>query len=47
MTDSGRKLVSLRDYQRDLCHLFGDEHWDEELKAFVPDNRHIILMQSR
>lgn len=46
-TDTGRKIVKLRQYQKELCHILGDEHWDEELGMLVPDNRHVILMQSR
>lgn len=47
MTDNGRALVKLRDYQRDYIHLVADEVYNEELNEFVPKNRNICCMQSR
>lgn len=36
MTDNGRTLVKLRDYQRDYIHLVADEVYNEDLNEFVP-----------
>lgn len=47
MTDNGRTLVKLRDYQRDYIHLVADEVYNEDLNEFVPKNRNICCMQSR
>ena len=47
MTDYGRIKVKLRKYQRELIHLMGDEHYDEKYDLMVPDNRNVLIMQSR
>lgn len=46
-TQAGKKLVTLRDYQKDILHLFGDEIWDEETQNIITKNRKILLLQSR
>ena len=45
--DKGRTTVKLRDFQEDILHLYCDQHYDEELDEFIPDNRNIITMASR
>ena len=47
MTDYGRVKVKLRKYQRELIHLMGDEHYDAQYDLMVPDNRNVLIMQSR
>lgn len=46
-TQNGKRTVTLRDYQIDILHLFGDEVWDEETENIITKNRKIILLQSR
>ena len=47
LTDNGRRLVKLRDYQEEYLHLVGDETYHEELKEFVAKNRNVVCLQSR
>lgn len=47
MTDNGRTLVKLRDYQRDYIHLVADEVYNEEIGEFVAKNRNVICLQAR
>lgn len=46
-TDYGYKTVQLREYQKEFIHLVNDEHWDDKIETFVPDNQYVISMQSR
>ena len=45
--DKGRTTVKLRDFQEDILHLYCDQHYDEELDEFIPNNRNVITMASR
>lgn len=45
--DNGRTIVKLRDYQRKVLHMFGDEVWDPISETIIPKNRRIAIMQSR
>ena len=47
LTDYGRKTVNLRPYQKDVIHLMCDEHYSEEYELMLPDNRRVVLLQSR
>lgn len=47
MTDNGRRVVKLRDYQKDLIHLVTDQHYDPGLDEMIPDNKNVIIMASR
>lgn len=47
MTDYGRILVELRDFQEEILSTLGEEIWDEELDDFSPAVRNYILMSSR
>lgn len=45
--DKGRTTVRLRDYQKKVLKLFGEEVWDPVTETVVPKNRYIAIMQSR
>lgn len=47
LTDKGRILVTIRNYQHDMLHLMGDEKYDEELDEMVCKNKNIIICSSR
>lgn len=47
LTDNGRELVKIRDYQHDMLHLMGDEVYDPELDNMVSKNRKIVICSSR
>ena len=47
LTDNGRKLVKLRDYQEDIIEAVTSQHYDPDIDEMVPDNPKIILMASR
>ena len=47
LTDDSRKLVKLRDYQKDIVNIITDEKYDEDLDMMVPVNRSIIWLASR
>lgn len=47
LTDNGRKLVKLRDYQEDIIESVTSQHYDPDIDEMVPDNPKIILMASR
>ena len=47
LTDRGRRVVNLRDYQKRILAAMAAEHYSETVDNVVPDNRNIILMQSR
>lgn len=47
LTDSGRKVVRLRDYQKELLKLYSAQHLDPEIDEMVPDNSRAIIMASR
>lgn len=46
-TDYGYKTVALREYQKRMVHLMGDEVWDDKIQTFVPESRYNIIMCSR
>lgn len=46
-TDYGYKTVKLREYQKKMVHLMGDEDWNNDLETFVPKSRYNIIMCSR
>jgi hypothetical protein len=47
MTDKGRKLVKLRDYQKKILLALAEEHYINALEEFGPKNRNIITLASR
>jgi hypothetical protein len=47
MTDKGRMLVELRDFQEDIFNTLGEEVWVDELDDWGPKVRNYILMASR
>ncbi len=47
MTDKGRTLVTLREPQRDILNVLGEEEWVESLEDFGPKVRNYILCASR
>lgn len=47
LTDKGRALVDLRDFQEDILETLSEEEWLEELEDFGPKVRNYILMASR
>lgn len=47
LTDSGRKLVIMRDYQKDIVKTVTAQHYDEKLDEIIPDNKRLIIMASR
>jgi hypothetical protein len=47
MTDKGRQVVKLRDYQEDIIKLVTDQHYDEELDEMLPDNQNICILAAR
>lgn len=47
LTDKGKRTVKLRDYQKEVIEMMGEEYYDEELDVIRPMNQRIILLQSR
>ena len=48
LTDKGRALVQLRDFQQDILNELGDvDHFDEELEEWIPKYQDYILMAAR
>ena len=47
LTDTGRRTVTLRPYQKEIIHLQCDQYYDEELDIIRPVNQKIIALQSR
>ena len=47
LTDRGRRVVYLREYQKRILSAMAAEHYNEIIDNVVLDNRNIILMQSR
>lgn len=47
MTDKGKRTVRLREYQKDVLEMMGEEYYDENLDVIRPKNQRIILLQSR
>lgn len=47
VNDKGRTTVTLRDYQKDIISMLGDEVYDPEIDEMKPKNKHNILLQSR
>lgn len=47
MTDKGRTVVNLRDFQADILDTLGEEIWIEELEDFGPKTRNFILNSAR
>jgi len=47
LTDKGRTLVTLREYQRDILNTLQEEIWIESLKEFGPEVKNYLLMSAR
>lgn len=47
LTDKGRVLVEIRDYQHEMLHLMSDEKYDPELDEMVYKNKNVIICSSR
>lgn len=47
LNDKGVTLVKLRDYQKRLLNLMSAEKYDEVSDSIIPENRRIVVMQSR
>lgn len=47
MTDYGRQVVKLRDYQKKILKALAEEHYIELLQDYGPKNRNVIVMASR
>lgn len=47
LTDSGRKTVKLREYQKKILQALASEHYSESLGDLIPEIRNLIMMQSR
>lgn len=47
LTDKGKRRVNLRDYQKEVLELMGEEYYDEANDVIRPVNQRIILLQSR
>ena len=47
MTDNGRALVDLRDYQKRVIKAVTDEDWNDEINDLVPKNRSLIWTAAR
>lgn len=47
LTDTGRSLVQLRDYQKEVIDVVTAEKYDDELDMMIPINKNIIWMASR
>jgi hypothetical protein len=47
LTDKGRDVVNLRDFQRDILGTLGEENWIDSIQEFAPKTKNFILMASR
>lgn len=47
MTDHGRALVNLRDFQKKVIKAVTDEAWSDEVGDFIPKNRSLIWTAAR
>ena len=47
MTDQGRALVKLRDFQKKVIKAVTDEAWSDEVGDFIPKNRSLIWTAAR
>lgn len=47
LTDKGRRLVKLRDYQKKILKALAEEHYIEALEEYGPKNRNVITLASR
>lgn len=47
LTDTGRSIVKLRDYQKEVIDVVTAEKYDKELDIMTPVNKNIIWMASR
>lgn len=47
LTDKGRVLVKIRDYQHDMLKLMSDEVYDEEIDELICKNKNIVICSSR
>ena len=47
LTDTGRKVVDLRKYQKTILKLLSQEKFNEKIKDLVPAIRNLIIMASR
>lgn len=47
MTDQGRALVNLRDFQKKVIKAVTDEVWSDDVGDFIPKNRSLIWTAAR
>lgn len=47
MTDQGRALVNLRDFQKKVIKAVTDEIWSDDVGDFIPKNRSLIWTAAR
>jgi hypothetical protein len=47
LTDSGRRTVELRKYQKKILKYLAEEGYSEKLQELIPKVRNLIMMQSR
>lgn len=47
LTDTGRKTVKLRKYQKRILRALAKETFSEEFEDLIPEIRNLIMMQSR
>ena len=47
LTDTGRKTVKLRDYQKKILNILSKETYNKKIEEIVPEVRNFIMMQSR
>lgn len=47
LTDKGRRLVKLRDYQKKILKALAEEHYIESIEEYGPKNRNVITLASR
>ena len=47
LTDTGRRVVKLRDYQKKILRALASETWNEKTEDLIPQIRNLIMLQSR
>ena len=47
LTDTGRKTVKLRDFQKEILEDLADEEYSDKIEELIPKIRNLIMMQSR
>lgn len=47
LTDKGRRVVKLREYQKKILRALAAEEYNEEFEDLIPEIRNLIMMQSR